>query len=191
MFRTEIRFTGFGGQGVVLASYIIGHACAVNSSLHATMIQSFGPEARGSACAATLAISDEEVLYPYVGQTDFLVAMSTEGYEKYIGGLSHQGVLIYESDLVNPDPADTRPKFGIPSTRLAEELGRRLVQNIVMLGFVTAVTRVAAYEAMKEAVLASVPAGTEDLNLKAFEAGWQHYEKTYRDKAAKAEPVTA
>ena len=80
--RTEIRITGFGGQGVVLAGHIIGHACAVNADMHATMIQSFGPEARGSACSTTLAVSDTEVLYPYIGRPDIFVVMSGEGYEK-------------------------------------------------------------------------------------------------------------
>ena len=83
MSRTEIRITGFGGQGVVLSGHIIGHACAVNADKHATMIQSFGPEARGSACSTTLAISDTEVLYPYIHRPDIFVVMSAEGYEKY------------------------------------------------------------------------------------------------------------
>ncbi len=81
--RIEIRITGFGGQGVVLAGHIIGHACAVNGGKHATMIQSFGPEARGSACSTTLAVSDTEVLYPYIGRPDIFVVMSGEGYDKY------------------------------------------------------------------------------------------------------------
>lgn len=185
-----MRFTGFGGQGVVLATYIIGRACAVNAGQHATMIQSFGPEARGSACAATIAVSDEPILYPYVGKTDFLVAMSTEGYEKYADQLRDEGILVYESDLVEPRD-DGHPRFGVPSTRLAEQLGRKLVQNIVMLGFVTAVTRVTSYEAMREAVKASVPAGTEELNLKAFEAGWNHFHETYGGDAGATRVVAA
>jgi 2-oxoglutarate ferredoxin oxidoreductase subunit gamma len=83
MSRTEIRITGYGGQGVVLSGYIIGRACAVNAGQHATMIQSFGPEARGSACSATLTVSDTEVLYPYVHRPDVFVVMSAEGYEKF------------------------------------------------------------------------------------------------------------
>ena len=83
MSRTEIRVTGYGGQGVVLCAYIIGRANAVNAGNHSTMIQSFGPEARGSACSATLALSDEEILYPYIRRPDIFVAMSLEGYDKY------------------------------------------------------------------------------------------------------------
>ena len=64
--------------------------------------------------------------------------------------------------------------FGIPATRLAEELGRKMILNIVMVGFFTAVTKLVAYEAAREAVIVSVPKGTEALNLKAFERGYEY-----------------
>ena len=138
--RTEIRITGFGGQGVVLSGHIIGRACAVHADMHATMIQSFGPEARGSACSTTLAVSDTEVLYPYIGRPDVFVVMSAEGYDKYRDELKDDGTLIYEKDLVRPTIKEGQPSFGVSSTRIAETLGRAIVQNIVMLGFFAAVT---------------------------------------------------
>jgi len=175
--RTEIRITGFGGQGVVLSGYIIGRACAINADKHATMIQSFGPEARGSACSATLAVSGGEVLYPYIGRPDVFVVMSGEGYDKYRDELKDDGVLVYEQDLVRPAVKQGQQAFGIPSTRIAESLGRSIVQNIVMLGFFTAVTQIVSREQMREAVQASVPPGTEELNLKAFDAGCEYFDK--------------
>jgi 2-oxoglutarate ferredoxin oxidoreductase subunit gamma len=177
MTRTEIRITGFGGQGVVLSGHIIGRACAVNAGKHATMIQSFGPEARGSACSTTLAVSDEEVLYPYITRPDIFIVMSAEGYEKYRDELKDEGTLIYETDLVKPELKPGQPAFGVPSTRIAETLGRTIVQNIVMLGFVAAVTELVPVEAMREAVRHSVPPGTEELNLRAFDAGVEYYQK--------------
>ncbi|MGZ8791522.1 MAG: 2-oxoacid:acceptor oxidoreductase family protein, partial [Thermoanaerobaculia bacterium] len=99
--RLEVRLTGFGGQGVVLAAHIIGRAC-IEAGKHATMIQSFGPEARGASCSATLVISPDEVLYPYIQQPEILVAMSGDGYEKFKDELKPGGTLIYESDLVKP-----------------------------------------------------------------------------------------
>jgi len=179
MSRTEIRITGFGGQGVVLCGYVIGRACAVHAGQHATLIQSFGPEARGSACSATLAISDTEVLYPYIKKPDILVAMSAEGYSKYADQIKDGGILIHELDLVRPRVRDGQKVFAVPSTRIAESLGRVIVQNIVMLGFFAAVTRIASLEDMRAAVKASVPAGTEELNLKAFDAGWAFFEENY------------
>ena len=177
MSRTEIRITGFGGQGVILAGHIIGRACAVEGGQHATMIQSFGPEARGSACSATLALSDQEILYPYIRRPDIFVAMSLEGYDKYRDELKPKGTLIYEKDLVPARLKKGQRSFGVSSTRLAEGLGRTLVQNIVMLGFFAAVTKVVPQEQFREAVEASVPTGTEELNLKAFDAGYDYFEK--------------
>jgi 2-oxoglutarate ferredoxin oxidoreductase subunit gamma len=184
MARTEIRITGFGGQGVVLSGYIIGRACAVNAGQHATMIQSFGPEARGSACSATLAVSDTEVLYPYVYKPDIFVVMSAEGYTKHGADLKDDGILIYEKDLVHPASKKGQAAYGISSTRIAELLGRAIVQNIVMLGFFAAVSKIVPRDAMRSAVKDSVPPGTEDLNLKAFDAGYDYYEETYGGKGA-------
>lgn len=196
MSRTEIRITGFGGQGVVLAGYIIGRACAIDAGRHATLIQSFGPEARGSACSATLAVCDTEVLYPYIQRPDIFVVMSGEGYERYRAELKDDGVLIYEKDLVHPTPGapDKAPlrlregpagprAYGIPSTRIAESLGRAMVQNIVMVGFFTAVTQLVSRAQMRAAVQASVPPGTEELNLKAFDAGCAFFDTTYGEAA--------
>jgi len=179
MTRTEIRITGFGGQGVVLCGYIIGRACAIEAGQHSTMIQSFGPEARGSSCSTTLVVSDQEVLYPYIRQPDIFVAMSSEGYDKYRDELKEKGTLVYERDLVHPELKKGQPSFGVPSTRFAEELGRPVVQNIVMLGFFAAVSKLVSREQMREAVQRSVPAGTEELNLKAFEKGWDYFEEEY------------
>ena len=182
MSRTEIRITGFGGQGVVLSGYIIGRAAAINAGKHATMIQSFGPEARGSACSATLSVSDEEVLYPYIGRPDIFVVMSHEGYDKYADELKDSGTLLYEKDLIAVKPKKGQPAFGVPSTRIAETLGRAIVQNIVMLGFFAAATKIVKREEMRQAVADSVPTGTEELNLRAFDAGAEYFDENYGDK---------
>ena len=194
MSRTEIRITGMGGQGVVLSGAIIGRACAIQAGQHATMIQSFGPEARGSACSATLAVSESEVLYPYIGRPDLFMVMSAEGYEKYRDELKDTGTLVYEKDLVHPKLKKGQPSFGVPSIRIAESLGRSIVQNIVMLGFFAAATKIVSREDMREAVKGSVPAGTEELNLKAFDAGWAYFEEEYgqeKEKKGEEAAVTA
>ncbi|MGD9252621.1 MAG: 2-oxoacid:acceptor oxidoreductase family protein [Holophagae bacterium] len=185
--RTEIRITGFGGQGVVLAGHIIGHACAVNGGMHATMIQSFGPEARGSACSTTLAVSETEVLYPYIERPDIFVVMSAEGYEKYRDELKDDGILVYEKDLVKAEIKEGQPSYGVSSTRIAEEIGRSIVQNIVMLGFFAAATKIVPVEIMRQAVEESVPKGTEALNLRAFDAGAAAFEENYGAGAKQTE----
>jgi 2-oxoglutarate ferredoxin oxidoreductase subunit gamma len=184
--KYDIRITGFGGQGVILSAHILGKAASIFGKYNATMTQSFGPEARGSACSAQLVIDEDRVLYPYIRRPDVLVAMSQEGYEKYKTEMSSDGILVYEEELVHPAKAKGKGKgkvkaYGIPAARLAEDVvGRKITMNIIMIGFFTAVTGLIAKEAMKEAVLSSVPAGTEKLNTLAFETGYEHYEKTYK-----------
>ncbi len=192
MSRTEIRITGMGGQGVVLSGYIIGRACAIQADMHATMIQSFGPEARGSACSATMAVSETEILYPYISRPDIFAVMSGEGYDNYKDELKDKGILIYEKDLVHPTFKKGQKAYGVPSTRIAESLGRIIVQNIVMLGFFAAATEIVSREHMREAVRTSVPPGTEDLNLRAFDAGCEHFDQEYgKKKGKKKEEATA
>ena len=178
MPRREIRITGYGGQGVIMTGYIFGRAAAIYDDRHSTMTQSFGPEARGSACAASLIIDDEFVAYPYLRRTDVLIALSREGYEKYALELKEDGVLIFDEDMVVPrdDHASGVRCFGIPAIRIAEELGLRIVQNIVVAGFATAVTEIVSKEAAIQAVESSVPATTVDLNLQAFERGYEHFD---------------
>ena len=169
---TELRIAGFGGQGVILAGMIVGRAASIYDGKHVTLTQSFGPEARGSACSVQLIVSPEPILYPYLTSADILVAMSQEAYTRYAPGLKPQGTLIYEEELVIPNQMTHRARaLSIPATRLAEELGRKLVLNVVIVGFTTAVTGIASPEAARKAVRDSVPRGTESLNLAAFEKG--------------------
>jgi len=174
--KAEIRVGGLGGQGVILCGMIIGRAASIHDGKHATLIQSFGPEARGSACSAQVTISDAPIGYPYVKSPDVVIVMSPDAYKQFAPGLKPGGILLHESDLIAPDgklPAGARA-FGIPATRFAEELGRRLVLNIVMVGFFAGVTGLVAPEAIEKAVRESVPKGTEDLNLRAFRKGLEH-----------------
>jgi 2-oxoglutarate ferredoxin oxidoreductase subunit gamma len=175
MKSTEIKFGGFGGQGVILAGIIIGRAASIYDNKFATLTQSFGPEARGSACSAQVIVSEHKVLYPYVTRPEILLVMSQEACNKFLPETTDDATLIIEQDLVRP--RDLKPGikvYGIPATRLAEELGRKMILNIVMVGFFTAVTKLVNQEAVREAVKASVPPGTEDMNLKAFERGYQY-----------------
>ena len=171
----EIRFSGYGGQGIIKCGYIVGKAASIFDSKHATMTQSFGPEARGSACSSQLLISEDKILYPYITKPIILIAMSREAYDKFEPELDEKGILIVDEDLVKPKPPRGDIKmFAIPSTRFAEQLGNKIVANIVMLGFFTAVTKVVSNEAMKNAIPGSVPDKAVPLNLKAFERGYEY-----------------
>ena len=173
--RTELRVTGFGGQGIILAGYIVGKAAAVYDGKQAIMVQSYGPEARGSACSSQVIVDAEEILYPYIRRMDILLAMSQEGFDKFAPQLDNDAILLYDEDLVEFDTAPEVKVFkAVPATRIAEDLGRVMVANIVMLGFFTAQTGIISAEAMKKAVVSSVPKGTGELNTNAFERGFQH-----------------
>jgi 2-oxoglutarate ferredoxin oxidoreductase subunit gamma len=176
MGKTEIRVGGLGGQGVILCGHIIGKAASIYDHKYATLIQAFGPEARGSACSAQVTVSDEVIGYPYVKNPDILVLMSQDAYTQFVGQLKPGGLVLYEEELVSIDdklPAGAKA-LGIPATRFAEELGRRLVLNIVMTGFFAGVTGLVSAEAVEHAVLSSVPKGTEDLNMRALRKGYEY-----------------
>ncbi|MGD9347260.1 MAG: 2-oxoacid:acceptor oxidoreductase family protein [Candidatus Aminicenantes bacterium] len=175
MKTTEIRFSGFGGQGIIRCALISGKALSLFDGKNASMNQSFGPEARGSACSSQLVVSGERVLYPYITKPEILVSMSQEAYEKYEPELRDDGMLIIDTDLVKPKPLRGKIQmFAIPSTRFAEELGNRIIANLVMLGFFTAVTKVVTPDAMKQALPGLVPDRFLDLNIRAFDKGYEY-----------------
>lgn len=178
MATTELKIGGLGGQGVILSGMIIGKAAALYDNKSATMTQAFGPEARGSACSAQLIVSDDTILYPYVHKPQILVAMSQDAFTKFSPGMAEGGTLLVEEELVKvtDTPKDVKV-YGIPATRIAEELGRKMVLNIVMVGFFSAVTGIIDADAMRKAVEASVPPGTEKLNLSAFDQGYEYGKK--------------
>jgi 2-oxoglutarate ferredoxin oxidoreductase subunit gamma len=172
---TEIRIGGFGGQGVILAASVIGKACAIFDGHYATMTQSFGPEARGGSSSAQVILSTEPILYPYVTQPEILVVMSQEACTRFVPQLKPGGILITEQDLVRVGqmPNGVRA-FGVPATRLAEELGRKVVLNVVMVGFFGAVTNLLDPDSLRKAVEDSVPPAMAKLNLQAFDKGYEY-----------------
>jgi 2-oxoglutarate ferredoxin oxidoreductase subunit gamma len=175
MRLTEIRLAGFGGQGVILSAIVLGKAASIYQGAFATMTQNFGPEARGGACSAQLVLSDSPVLYPYVTIPDILVVMSQEAYVRFASELKDGGIMIVEQDLVRVAGLKQGVKvYSIPATRIAEELGKRMVLNSVMVGFFTAITQLLEPDAVRKAVADSVPPSSRELNLKAFEKGLEY-----------------
>lgn len=173
----EIVISGFGGQGIILAGNILGKAATLFDKKNATLIQSYGPEARGGACAAQVVISEEGIEYPYVENPHILICMSQEGLDRNIRNLVKGGTLFADSGLVKVNTKNI-PKgteiYAIPATGFAEEMGVKMMANIIMLGFVTAITRVVSCHALKEAIVASVPKGTEEKNLSGLKRGFQY-----------------
>ncbi|MGB9742836.1 MAG: 2-oxoacid:acceptor oxidoreductase family protein [candidate division WOR-3 bacterium] len=170
----EIKLSGFGGQGIIMMGMILGKAATLYDNKFATLTQSFGPEARGGACSAQLIISEQKILYPYLMRPDILVAMSQEAYEKFEPTLKENGTLIIEQNLVRPHDHEGRIRqFAVPATRIAEGLGNRMFANMVMLGFVVAITSVVPKEALVKAVKDTLPSRILEKNLLALEQGYQ------------------
>jgi len=172
--RTEVRLSGTGGQGIILAGQILGQAVSLyEKEKFATLTQSYGPEARGGSCAAEVVISDEPVGYPYVISPQVLVIMSQEAYNKYTPNLGPEMLVIIDPDLVKTNASQGFKISSMPATSLAREMGRVMVANIIMLGFLAAVSNVVSPEALKKSILAAVPEGMAELNTKAFTLGYE------------------
>lgn len=172
--RLEIRVTGFGGQGVILTGYILGKAAALYRDQYAALAQTYGPEARGSACRADLIVSPNPIDYPQVARPNILLALSQDGYTTHKKSVDPEGMILYDEELVHPDADSPVFHASIPATRFAQEVGHKIMANIVMLGFCTALTDLATQESMEQAVKGSVPKGTETKNHKAFERGYEY-----------------
>ena len=173
MPRIEVRLTGFGGQGIVLAGIILARA-AVHDNKEVVQTQSYGPEARGGACSSEVVISDETILYHLIEEADILVAMSQEALDKHINSLKKGGTLIIDSDTISRVPQNSEVKVNkVAATAIAsEKLGKGIVANLVMLGALTNLTGIVSKEAMEKAVNESIPRGTEEINLKALKEGY-------------------
>jgi 2-oxoglutarate ferredoxin oxidoreductase subunit gamma len=189
---TELRVAGFGGQGVILAAIVVGKAKAIFEQGYATMTQAFGPEARGGSSSAQCILSDEPILYPYITQPDVLVVMSQEAYTRFAPELKPGGILVVEQDMVHLGELPVGTKvFAVPATRLAEELGRKVVLNIVMVGFLGAVTALVSAESLRNAVKDSVPPALEKLNLEAFDKGFAYGEDLVRMLAGEGKALVS
>lgn len=170
--QREVIITGFGGQGIILTGNILGKAATIGDGRHATMTQSYGPEARGGSCSSQVIVSDGEIAFPYAEKPQMIICMSQEGFTKNKDFLVPGGLLIWDTDLVETEGLDPSWNcYDIPATRFAEENGNKMMANIVMLGFVSALSDLVSVEALKNAMLGSVPPQTKDKNLAAFERG--------------------
>ena len=171
-FRYELRLSGEGGQGLVLAGKILAEAAAIYDDHNATQSQSYGPEARGGASKSEVIISDGEIDFPKAENLDMLLALTQEALEKYVGDLQEGGMLIIDEDAVQQVPDGSWKIISVPLIRLArEKVGKAIVANIVALGLIVKLMKVVSEEAAEQAILARVPKGTEDLNLRAFRLG--------------------
>lgn len=186
--QKKLIITGFGGQGVIMAGRIVGKAAALGDKLESSLVQSYGPESRGGACSVQVTIADEQIFYPYINVPDILVCMSQAGYDKYKDILEDATILIADQDLVKL--SGDGDCYSIPATRFAEEMGLKMMANIIMIGFFSGITEAISLESARDTVSKSVPPKTVEINLKAFERGWEYARATLKSKMKKASGKT-
>ena len=172
--RYELRFSGSGGQGMILAGIIMAEAASIYDDKIAVQSQSYGPESRGGASRAEVVISDQPIDYPKATAIDCMLALTQEACTKYHGDIKESGMLLVDSDEVKNLPAGKFKTYAFPITEtVRKELGKTIVANIMSLGMMTELTGIVKREAMEAAVLARVPAAFKDLNKKALELGFE------------------
>jgi 2-oxoglutarate ferredoxin oxidoreductase subunit gamma len=173
--RTEVQLGGFGGQGIISAGKIIGQAAAIYDGLEVSFTQSYGPEARGGSAGSQIVVSSEPIHHPHIVRPTNGIIMSQGAYAKYSPTLASGGTLLIDDGLVAlaDDHRQDLTTYGLPATHIAEELGNNRAANTVMLGFWTAIRGVVSKESMRQSVAESVPPKTVDVNLKAFDVGFE------------------
>jgi len=170
--KTEIRLSGSGGQGLILAGLILAEAAAIYEGKNAVQTQSYGPEARGGASKSEVIISNGEILYPKTTRLDYLLALNQESCDKYAHDLKDDGLLLVDTDAVEHVPPVK--SISLPLVRTArEKIGRVMTANIISLGALVGISQVVSAKSLEKAVLKRVPKGTEQLNLKALELGFR------------------
>ncbi|HPG38283.1 MAG TPA: 2-oxoacid:acceptor oxidoreductase family protein [bacterium] len=182
-FRYEVRLSGEGGQGLVLAGKILAEAAAIYDNLNATQSQSYGPEARGGASRSEVIISDDDIDYPKAVNIDLLLALTQESFDRYSTDVKPGGIVIVDEEVVKQAVPGNFRLLKIPVTQLArEKAGRALVANIVALGIIAGISKIVSENALKMAIGARVPRGTEELNNKAFQIGLDEARRLIKDK---------
>jgi 2-oxoglutarate ferredoxin oxidoreductase subunit gamma len=169
--RAEIRIAGTGGMGVVLAGVILGHAAVVYGGLEAVESQSYGAEARGTAAKSEVIVSDQPIRYPKVRESDYLIAMSQKAFDLYLSGSKKGSVLIIDPDLVDIKEIKDFEILKVPAMKTADELGLRLVSNMVMLGAFAKKSGLFPLEALGKSITDLIGAKALEMDLKAMKAG--------------------
>jgi 2-oxoglutarate ferredoxin oxidoreductase subunit gamma len=169
--KAEVRISGLGGQGVVLAGQILGKAAAYNGK-NVVQTQSYGAEARGSVAKSEVIILDDKIGFPIVRKCDILVAMNQEALDRHMKDLKEDGVLIVDSTYVKKIPETKAKIFKISATEQAEKtFGDKIYANLLMLGALTKVTNIVSEKAMKRAIHDGATKKTANINEEAYKKG--------------------
>jgi len=187
--QTELRLSGSGGQGLILAGVILAESALLDGK-KAIQSQSYGPEARGGSSKAEVIISDSEIDFVKVQKCDMLLCLTQDAYEKY--SRDYTRVIVLDERIAvkdsEPESSDSSPKAIVVKLPIldtaSEKIGKPMVANIVALGAINGLLNIVSKESLLNAVLDRVPKGTEDLNKRALESGYKLAEKVDNEKIA-------
>ncbi len=168
--KYEVRLSGSGGQGLILAGIILADA-GIISGKNAIQSQSYGPEARGGASKAEVIISDGEINFPKVEKCDLLLSLTQESYNEYIDSLKKDGILVVDEKIEIDETLEAKI-YRLPILSTAyDKLKKPMVANIVSLGAICSISSIIDEKSLQEAILNRIPPGTEEINKKAFQEG--------------------
>ena len=168
--RKEIRLSGSGGQGLILAGVILAEG-AILSDLNAVQTQSYGPEARGGASKSEVILSNECINFPKVIHSDILISLTQKSFDEYIKNSKENSIVIVDSSI-NTHNIENFTLYKVPILHTAKEVIKKpMAANIVTLGVISSIVDEVDKENLKFAILKRVPKGTEDINILAFKEG--------------------
>lgn len=170
-YPINISMCGFGGQGIVLLSVLLGTAAVTEKNLYAVQTQSYGSEARGGQCQAELILNKAPINSPVAEKKDILVCMFQDAYDRYISTVKEDGTLILDHHLVTKQTRKIKNTFEVPATEIAVGLGNRMAANMVMLGFICEAAQLMGREDLFNVIRNEVAPKFVELNLKAVDAG--------------------
>jgi len=185
MSRIVMRFTGVGGQGVLLAGEIFA-AAKIKEGGHGIKTATYTSQVRGGPTVVDIQLDDQEIWYPYAidGQIDFMLSVADKSYQLFKDGVAEGGTIVVEPNLVHPTEED-RKKWNIieiPIITIAkEEVGNVITQSVVALAIANTLMNALDEQLLIDTMLSKVPAKVHEANLKAYELG-----KKYALEAKKA-----
>ena len=175
MARTLMRFTGVGGQGVLLAGEIFA-AAKIKLGGYGLKTATYTSQVRGGATVVDITLDDEEIFYPYAndGEIDFMLSVAQVSFDLFKDGVTLGGTIVVDPNLVKPTDED-RKKWNIveiPIITIAkEEVGLVLTQSVIALAIANTYMKAIEPEHLKEVMLSKVPKKVHEANLKAFALG--------------------
>ncbi len=182
--RINVRFSGAGGQGVILSSVLLAKAYGLGENYNISQSQSYGPEARGGACKSEVVISNDDIDYMKVDDADVFIAFNQAGYDKYRDMVSKDAMVLINSTLVETEDSGV---FRIPATEIAEEMEKPFVVNMVMLGALTKLMPKLHYPTVEEEIMENFSASIAGFNLDAYDKGYQAMDEIVKEREEQAE----